>query len=109
MSRDDATLLDIRYAAERIVEFGEGLSADDFRADTKTLSAVLYQIAILGEAVKRLSPEMRAAHPDIRWKDAAGMRDHVMHGYDKVDLDIVAETVNTTVPALLKQIESLSE
>lgn len=109
MSRDDATLLDIRHAARRIVEFGEGLSAADFQADPKTLSAVLYQIAILGEAVKRLSPELRTAHPEIRWKDAAGMRDHVTHGYDKVDLDIVAETVNTTVPALLKQIGSLIE
>lgn len=109
MSRDDATLLDIRYAAERIVEFGEGLSAADLQADPKTLSAVLYQITILGEAVKRLSPELRAAHSEIRWKDAAGMRDHVTHGYDKVDLDIVAETVKTTVPEFLKQIGSLIE
>lgn len=109
MSRDDATLLDIRHAAQRIIEFGEGMSAADFGADPKTLSAVLYQIAILGEAVKRLSDDLRAAHPEISWKDAAGMRDHVTHGYDKVDLDIVADTVTRAVPALLKQIESLIE
>lgn len=107
MSRDDATLLDVRHAAQRIVEFGDGMSAADFGDDPKTLSAVLYQIAVLGEAVKRLSSVFRAAHPEIPWKDAAGMRDHVTHGYDKVDLDIVAETVKRTVPALLKQLEPL--
>ena len=107
MSRDEATLIDIRHAARRIVEFGGGMSATDFEADPKTLSAVLYQITVLGEAVKRLSADLRAAHEEIPWKHAAGMRDIVTHGYDKVDLDIVAETVNTTVPELLKQIEPL--
>lgn len=109
MSRDNATLFDIRDAAQQIVEFAQGLGADALRADARTLSAVLYQITVLGEAVKRLSPDLRAAHPGIPWKDAAGMRDRIIHGYDKVDLDIVAEAVNTTVPALLKQIEPLFE
>ena len=46
-----------------------------FLADAKTQSAVLHQLLILGEAVKRLSAPFREAHPEIPWKEIAGSRD----------------------------------
>lgn len=107
MSSDDAVLLDIREAAQRIVEFGAGRTDRDFADDPMALSAVLYQITILGEAVKRLSPAFREAHSGVPWKEAAGMRDRVIHDYRRVDLGIVADVVNRRVPELLKQIDRL--
>jgi uncharacterized protein with HEPN domain len=107
MSRDDATLLDIREAVRRIVEFGAGATAAELRDDARTLSAVLYQITVLGEAVKRLSQEFRDAHPDVPWKRTAGMRDRVIHDYDRVNVEVVAEVINDSAPALLEQIDRL--
>lgn len=107
MSRDSATLLDIREAARRLIEFGSGMTATDLSDDTKTLSAILYQITILGEAVKRLSQEFRDAHPEIPWKSAAGMRDRVIHDYDRVNVEVVAEVIDIWAPALLEQIERM--
>lgn len=63
--RDQASLLDIAKAARLTQEFVAEMNQQEFEADQKTQSAVLYQIAILGEAVKRLSPEFRNQHPDI--------------------------------------------
>lgn len=107
MSRDDAQLLDIREAAQRIVEFGNGLTDRDLADDAKVLSAVLYQITVLGEAVKRLSPGFKEAHPEVPWKDVAGMRDRVIHDYRRVDLQIVSDVINQKAPSLLIQIEHL--
>ena len=43
----------------------------------------------MGEAVKRISPELREQHSDLPWRGMAGMRDLLIHAYDRVDLDEV--------------------
>ena len=52
-------------------------------------SAILYQIEIMGEATKRLSQEFRDQHSDIPWRDVAGMRDIIIHQYDRIDFDVI--------------------
>ena len=60
-----------------------------FMADPKTQSAVVRQIEIIGEAVKRLSPDLTAAEKSVPWRQIAGTRDRLVHAYFKVDLDAV--------------------
>ena len=85
MQRDEAVLQDIINAARRVKEFIQGFDKESFIYDLKTRSAVLYQITVIGEAVKRLSKEFRAKHTEIPWTLVAGMRDNLIHGYDLVD------------------------
>ena len=63
MPRDDANLLDILKAARLAIEFRGPADKEAFLADAKTQSAVLHQLLVIGEAVKRLSPEFREVHP----------------------------------------------
>ena len=107
--RDDIVMQDIINAAQLIAAFVEGFGKDGFLDDWKTRSAVLYQLTVIGEAVKRLSPEFRLAQAQVPWASMAGMRDHLVHAYDLVDWDEVWETATRDVPNLLKQIEALSE
>jgi uncharacterized protein with HEPN domain len=107
MPRDEAVLLDIARAARLVLEFKEGLGKAAFLQDLKTQSAVLHQLMVMGEAVKRLSPDFRAEHSEIPWPLIAGMRDNLIHGYDIVDLDEVWRTAETDVPELLRLIEPL--
>ncbi len=104
MPRDEATLLDIVEAARRAIEFGTSVSRDEFLVDLKTQSAVLHQLLVLGEAVKRLSPEFRQRHPNIPWRQAAGLRDIVIHNYDGVDIDEIWRTLERDLPALVENI-----
>ena len=106
-SRDPSALLDIDRAARLILRFVEETDEDAFRTDLLTQSAVLHQMIILGEAVKRLSATFRVQHPHIAWSDAARMRDRLVHGYDTVDLGIVWDTATEDVPLLLSRIEPL--
>jgi uncharacterized protein with HEPN domain len=76
MPRDEAVLLDIARAARLVLEFKEGLGKAAFLQDLKTQSAVLHQLMVMGEAVKRLSPDFRAEHSEIPWPLIAGMRDN---------------------------------
>lgn len=107
--RDDIVLKDIINAAKHIAAFMDGFTKDAFLDDWKTRSAVLYQLTVIGEAVKRLSAEFRAAHAQIPWALMAGMRDHLIHGYDLVDWDEVWKTATKDIPDLLEKIEKLTD
>jgi uncharacterized protein with HEPN domain len=108
MSRDDASLRDILHAGRRVMDALQGSSQEALEADWRLESAVLYQLAIIGEAVKRLSGEFRAKHPAIPWQDFAGMRDVLIHRYHEVDLQEVWETVEQDLPKLIAYIESIA-
>lgn len=71
------------------------------------VSACCYQIAVIGEAAKRLSSNVRNKHPEVHWKDIAGMRDRLIHGYDSVDIDELWKTATEDVPDLLKQVRAI--
>ena len=107
--RDRASLLDIMQAAQRAQLFVENVSWEAFVVDFKTQSAVLYQIAILGEAVKRLSPQLRSQYPGIPWAAMAGMRDKLIHDYEGVDVERVWLTLKTSIPDLMQAITPLLE
>jgi uncharacterized protein with HEPN domain len=105
--RDDIVLKDILNASQLIVSFIADTDRAAFVDDWKTRSAVLYQLTVIGEAVKRLSSEFRTAHADIPWASMAGMRDHLVHAYDLVDWDEVWKTAARDIPSLLESIERL--
>jgi uncharacterized protein with HEPN domain len=63
MRRDEVVIQDIINAARLVIEFVKGMDQDTFNSDWKTRSAVLFQLTVIGEAVKRLSKESRAINP----------------------------------------------
>jgi len=101
MQRDDASLLDMIRAGQLVLQFAQNLDREQLNSDLRTQSAILYQIAIMGEATKRLSHEFRQQHSEIPWADIAGMRDIVAHQYDRIDLDIVWQVIQRNIPELL--------
>jgi uncharacterized protein with HEPN domain len=107
MRPDEATLVDLYKAARLALRFVEGMDRNDFFADLKAQAAVLHELMIIGEAVKRLSQGFRDSHPEIRWRAMAGMRDKLIHAYDTVDLEEVWKTVRADVPELLAFLEPL--
>jgi uncharacterized protein with HEPN domain len=94
--RDRDALADILTAIRRV----QGFPIPD--RETFLASDVL---EIIGEATKRLSDSCRQQHPLIPWREMAGMRDVLIHAYDRVDLEEVWITLSEQLPALLAQIE----
>lgn len=83
------------------------MNLTEFVEDLKTQSAVLHQLLIIGEAEKRLTPEFRAAHPEVPWKLIAGTRDKLIHFYEGVDLEETWKTIEADLPHLIQRIEPL--
>jgi uncharacterized protein with HEPN domain len=110
MPRDDAaTVLDVLLAARKAVAFLGDLALPAFLEDEKTQAAVLHQLLVVGEAVKRLSDEFRSARPDVPWKKIAGMRDVLIHAYDAVDIESVYATIKRDLPGLIDRLPAAHE
>lgn len=84
---------DILNAITEIEHFVDGMTFDDFQADAKTVRAVLYDMAIIGEAIRAVPSDVEVSHPEIPWDDVRGMRNIVIHEYFQVNLTIVWQTI----------------
>ena len=85
----------------------EGVSYEKFASDFRINFAVVRALEIVGEATKRLPPEVREQYPEIPWRGMAGMRDPIIHGYDTVDMQIVWDVVNRDIPEIQPQIQQI--
>ncbi len=106
---DHASLYDIRDAALAIGEFLQEFGHDEFVEDKKTQSAVIHQLLIIGEAVKRLSEGFRTDHPEVPWSLIARTRDILVHHYEGIDLEQVWRIAVNDLPSLLESIANLLE
>lgn len=102
-------LKDILTASIAIQKFTAGMNFESFCNDDKTVSAVLKKLEIIGEAAKKIPADITSANPRVPWKEMAGMRDILIHSYFGTELDAVWNTVQISIPFLIKQIESIIE
>lgn len=106
--RVDQSLLDIAIAGRLIETFiAEADGPARLEGDPLLSSAIAWQLSIVGEAVKRLSAELRQAHLDVPWSAMARMRDRVTHGYDTIDWSIVWHVVTSELPQAVAQVEAI--
>jgi uncharacterized protein with HEPN domain len=94
-------------AAKQALVFAEGRSREDLDSDTMLAFALVRCIEIIGEAATYLSEDARAEAPQIPWRNVVGMRNRLIHGYFDVDLDLVWNTLEVDLPALLAVLEPL--
>lgn len=98
---------DIVDAMEKAEAMLTGVDFDEFEADYRVNFAVVRALEIIGEATKRLPSSLRDRYPEIPWKDMAGMRDRIVHGYDAVNLRIVWDTVKNRIPGVKPQVQNI--
>ena len=106
--RSDIDLvLDMLEATRRAMAYCRNMDHGGFAQDAKTQDAVVRNIEIVGEAAKNVSDDMRRTYSGVPWKDIAGMRDRLIHGYFGVNWDIVWSVVANDLPGLADTLESI--
>lgn len=100
----------IQEAIERIQQYVDGLDDAGFKQSNMAQDAVIRNLEIIGEASHNIEtgyPEFAAAHPELPLAFAYQMRNAVAHGYFRVDLEIVWQTIHNDLPGLHSQVQRL--
>lgn len=91
---------DVLESINKIESFSKGLTKEKLETNDLYQSAIIRQIEIIGEAVKNIPDFFRGNYPEVSWKEIAGMRDVIIHGYFRVDLDTVWMAIKKDIPDL---------
>ena len=109
MRREKLYLEDIIEAANAIASFVQGQTVESFESSNVLESAVAYQLMIIGEAVSRLSDDLKKRYPETPWGDIAGLRNQAVHNYFGLIWDQIWDTATEEVPALRAQVQEILE
>lgn len=108
MSRDWLLYLDDLIAsAEKIGRLTHGRDLAALRQDEAAFDAVLFNLQVIGESVKRLPDEQRARLRPENRQGPARLRDLIAHRYFALDAEIVWDVATRHVPALLADARQL--
>ena len=106
MTRDELYLEDILEAIARIDKY-TSQSSVPLEQDELVQAWVLHHIQIIGEAVRSLSTDLKAQHPEVAWRDIVGTRNRLVHHYFDVHLPTIQAVVITDLPVLKGQIAAI--
>jgi len=103
-------LYDILQAVESLERFASGKNFIDYQADPMLRAAVERQFEIIGEALRRLSKEDPEVVVRIReHQRIIAFRNILIHAYAEVDDRIVWDVLQSKLPTLRREVESLLE
>jgi uncharacterized protein with HEPN domain len=101
--RDEERLADI---VDAIAAIRSHLTRGEL-SDGLIFDAVRVRLIEIGEAAKLLDPKLVASEPDVKWSDAAGMRDWLAHHYFDTSRAVVEATITEDLPPLEEAILQL--
>ena len=101
--------MDISASIQKIEEFTNGITAEDFEKDTKTIFAAIRALEVIGEAAKKIPLSVRNKYKQIPWLQITGMRDKLIHEYFGVNVKVIWNTVKENIPPLKMVIKKMIE
>lgn len=100
-------VLHIRDEIHYLLQHSQGINRDFFLKDETLKRSFVRSLEIIGEATKNLPDDFRNSHPQVSWKQMAGMRDKLIHEYFGVDYNVVWDVVIHQVPFLHDEIQKI--
>ncbi len=108
-NRDIASIWDMIEAIREIQEDTANFTYEKFERNRTVRRAVERNFEILGEAGGRISDQFCQENPDINWRKIVGLRNIIIHRYEKVEAELLWEIIVSNLPTLSNQLTALYE
>ena len=109
MRHESSFLRDILAACAKIEAIAAVTSEETFLSDEVLPAAILHHLAVIGEAINRLSPELKGRHPVVPWQQIVAVRHRIVHAYFDLDWTILWNAAMDDIPQLRSQISRILE
>lgn len=100
-------LTDIDDAIAAIRSYTHDITYEQLLGDRKTREAIILNFVVIGEAIKKIPRVIIDRYPDVPWKEFAGMRDKMVHGYFSISTTILWETIHQDMEPLATAVQKL--
>jgi uncharacterized protein with HEPN domain len=84
-----------------------GIPREELDWNEDLQSRLINLVQNIGEAARNVSQTFKDAHPEIEWKGIIGMRHELVHGYDRINLNLVWSTATVDIPHLVTTLANL--
>lgn len=105
--QDKNRLEHIIKAISKIEKYTEEKDFDTFEKDEMLQDAIFKNLEIIGEAAYKVSDETKEQYTQIEWRKIEGLRHKLVHDYYEIDLGIVWQTKNKSLPQLKHDINEI--
>jgi uncharacterized protein with HEPN domain len=89
-----------------IEQFVSGMDFSGYLRDIKTQAAVERKMLVISEAAIRLGDEAERLYPALPWRDIRGIGNWLRHAYDRVDAEIMWDTIQADLPRLKSALQA---
>jgi uncharacterized protein with HEPN domain len=103
----DIALQQILLHAQEAVKIAEEKTRVDLDADRLLNLALTRLVEIIGEAANRVPENVQTKYPQLPWLQMIGARNRLIHGYDRVDFDILWAIIKNDLPDLIVQLQKI--
>jgi uncharacterized protein with HEPN domain len=107
MRREPSFLKDILSACRKIETIVAGTSEESFLKDEVLTAAVLHHLTVIGEAIGRLSVELKDRHRAVPWRQIVAVRHRIVHAYFDLDWQILWDAANADIPELRRTVRHI--
>ena len=100
-------LLHMRDHARKAVEMTQGRDRSELQDNDMLSFALARLVELVGEAANQVEKETRDRYPQIPWYQIIGMQNRLIHEYDKMDQDILWDTIKHDLPSLIAELDKI--
>ncbi len=105
--RNDIVVTKMIDHIEKIQQYTSGMTYETFTDNDMALEACAFNLSQIGELANKVDQEYKEAHPEIPWNKIYGLRNHIVHDYEGVNLSLVWQIINDDLPELKRQLSTL--
>ena len=92
---------------QKAIRYTDDMTEESLKNDSRTLEAVVFNLAQIGELVRLIDDEVLLANPQIPWAAMRGLRNRIIHDYDHVRFAVLWSTVRNDLPTVAADIQKL--
>lgn len=91
----------------KIIGYCEGITYEQFCADSKLAEACVFNLSQIGELANRVEDAFAESHPQIPWRSIYGLRNRIIHDYEGVNLLLIWQIIHDDLPILKDELEKI--